>query len=216
MDEVLESIREQGLAMLSKHASMWDRRLGQIDSVSHRVKTTGGPIFQQPYRAGPFVRTAEQTEVNRMLAEDFIEPATSEWSSPVVSVPKRDGGMRFCVDYRKLNNPRSVMSTHYRGWTNALIALVMQLYSRRWMRTLATGKSLCIVTTVIRLHSRVMSAPSVSNVCRLGYVTHRQPSNVLWMSPYVQYAGTSVCDTSMTSLSSRRQWKFKSKIWTRC
>jgi hypothetical protein len=104
MDEVPVSIREQALAMLSKHASMWDGRLGQIDSVSHRVKTTGGPIFQQPYRSGPFVRTAEQTEVNRMLAEDIIEPATSEWSSPVVLVPKRDGGMRFCVDYRKLNN----------------------------------------------------------------------------------------------------------------
>jgi Reverse transcriptase (RNA-dependent DNA polymerase) len=105
MDEVPESIREQALAMLSNHASMWDGRVGQIDYVSHRVKTTGGPIFQQPYRAGQFARTAEQTEVNRMLAEEIIEPTTSEWSSPVVLVPKRDGGMRLCVDYRKLNNP---------------------------------------------------------------------------------------------------------------
>jgi hypothetical protein len=104
MDEVPESIREQALAMLSKHASMWNRRIGQIDSVSHRDKTTGEPIFQQPYRAGPFARTEEQTVVNRMLVDDIIEPATYEWSSPVVLVHKRDGGMRFCVDYRKLNN----------------------------------------------------------------------------------------------------------------
>jgi hypothetical protein len=84
------------------------------------------------------------------------------------------------------------MSTHYRGWTNALIALVMQLYSRRCMRTLATGKSLCILMTVIRLNSRVMSAPIVSNVCCLGYVTHLQPFTVLWMSSYLDYAGRSV------------------------
>jgi hypothetical protein len=45
MDEVPEPMREQALAMLSKHASMWDGRLGQIDSISNRVKTTGGPIF---------------------------------------------------------------------------------------------------------------------------------------------------------------------------
>jgi Reverse transcriptase (RNA-dependent DNA polymerase) len=104
MDAVPESIRERALAILSKNASMWDGRLGRIDSVSHRVKTTGEPIFQQPYRARPFARTAEQTKVNRMLAEDIIEPAKSEWSSPVILVPKRDGGMRFCVDYRKLIN----------------------------------------------------------------------------------------------------------------
>jgi hypothetical protein len=38
MDEIPESIREQALAMLSKHASLWDGRLSQIDSVSHRVR----------------------------------------------------------------------------------------------------------------------------------------------------------------------------------
>jgi hypothetical protein len=171
--------------MLSKHAFMWDGRLGQIESVSHLVKTTGRPIFQQPYRAGPFFRTAEQTEVNLMLAEDIIEPATSEWSSPVVLVPKRDGGMRFCVDYRKLNNlmerdvyPLPRLDECIGSLGDAVVFSTLDANS-------GYGKSLCILTTVIRLHSRVMSAPSVSNVCRLGYVTHCQPSNVLWMSSYL-------------------------------
>jgi hypothetical protein len=84
---------------------MWDGRLGQVHTTAHRIQLTPGakPAYSQPYRAGAKACEAESVEIHRMLRAGVIEPATSEWASPVVLVLKPDGFMRFCIDYRRLN-----------------------------------------------------------------------------------------------------------------
>ena len=47
------------------------------------------------------VEVAEQ--LRKMQAEGVIRPSSSPWASPVVLVRKKDGSLRFCIDYRSLN-----------------------------------------------------------------------------------------------------------------
>ena len=68
-----------------------------------KIITEGDPICQRAYRTPLLKRQAISKAVDDMLAQGIIRPSHSPWASPVTLVPKPDGSIRFCVDYRKLN-----------------------------------------------------------------------------------------------------------------
>ena len=75
------------------------------DAVEHDINTGDRPFIRcAPRRMSPQKMKKEEECVAEMLTSSHIEPSDSPWSSPVVLVTKKDGGTRFCVDYRQLND----------------------------------------------------------------------------------------------------------------
>lgn len=76
----------------------------EMRNVKHTIETEGSQPIRVPHRRLPHhQRENIRTEIEAMLMADVIEPSNSPWSAPVVMVKKKDGSLRFCIDYRKLN-----------------------------------------------------------------------------------------------------------------
>ena len=95
---------EELLTTLRPFGEMWSGNLGDIAAAEHSIPTEGPPLASQPYRLGPDGRRAVEAEIRKMKAQGVIEESTSPWASPIVLVPKRDGSLRFAVDYRRVNS----------------------------------------------------------------------------------------------------------------
>ena len=104
----LSAEEEQQLrALITEFADVFafeDSELGCAIAVKHSIDTGGHPpIKQQPYRSPVIYREKISQMIDKMRADGIIQPSHSPWASPTVIVPKKDGSLRFCVDYRRLN-----------------------------------------------------------------------------------------------------------------
>lgn len=72
----------------------------------HRInlKKDAVPVISQRYRMNPNYAKAVKEELDKLMKVGFIYPLEKvTWLLPIVVVPKKNGKLRICVDYRKLN-----------------------------------------------------------------------------------------------------------------
>ncbi len=85
-------------------ADVFSPRPGRTNLIQHHIETEPGVVVRsRPYRLPEHKKKVVQSELEAMLEMGVIEESHSDWASPIVLVPKTDGSVRFCVDYRKVN-----------------------------------------------------------------------------------------------------------------
>ncbi|KAG6557114.1 hypothetical protein Mapa_001041 [Marchantia paleacea] len=80
--------------------------LKEVTLETHRIELEekARPVRQKQRRINPPTAVVVKEEIDKLKDAGFIyEVENSEWVSPIVIVKKKNGKLRVCVDYKKLN-----------------------------------------------------------------------------------------------------------------
>ena len=79
--------------------------LGYCKTITHNIDTGDHPPIRQRYRRlHPPLKDLVSEELSRMEKQGIIAKSSSPWCSPLVPVKKKNGKIRICIDYRRLNS----------------------------------------------------------------------------------------------------------------
>lgn len=105
MPDLTPTQKQELTEVVKSYQSVFNANPGRTSVSEHYIHVAEPtPIRQKPYRLPYSRRKVVEEEVQKMLEAKVIRPSCSPWASPIVLVEKKDGTVRFCMDYRKVNS----------------------------------------------------------------------------------------------------------------
>jgi len=107
-EQVSEEQRVELIKILREYSDVFstgELDLGETSFATHQIDTGDARPMRKTLRRQPCHLLDKIDEhVAKMVEAGVIEPSCSPWTSNIVAVSKKDGSLRFCVDFRKLNS----------------------------------------------------------------------------------------------------------------
>jgi hypothetical protein len=101
--------------IISRYPEIFEETVGCIPGVkvSLRLRDKAKPIFHKERDVPYALRDKVNKELDMLESQGIISKvATSDWGSPLVVIPKPDGNVRLCVDYKIGVNERLVNANY--------------------------------------------------------------------------------------------------------
>ncbi|KAE8882656.1 hypothetical protein PF001_g24270 [Phytophthora fragariae] len=122
--------RDLVVALLRQYANIVEKKKGcpplaQTEVVHHINTGDAAPIMMRRRRHAVSENAIIDKEVDDMLQDGVSEEGSGAWGFPVVLVRKKDGSVRFCIDYCALN-----------------AVTVKDVWMKRWRLSMTRGDSL--------------------------------------------------------------------------
>ena len=98
------AVRQGKVATSENYGDVLRNQPGRTAIAEYRIRTKSpNPVRLPPYRLPHAYRDIVKKELKEMEQDGIIERSNSEWAFPIVLFQKKDGSLRMCVNYRRLN-----------------------------------------------------------------------------------------------------------------
>ncbi|GJP78818.1 hypothetical protein CLOP_g9086 [Closterium sp. NIES-67] len=109
IDKLCAAVPDDLATLIRKHADIFPDdlppRLPPERDHDHKIQSEPGaqPTVRTQWRLTQPELDELRRQLDYLLEKGFDRPSTSLFAAPILFTPKKDGGLRMCIDYRALN-----------------------------------------------------------------------------------------------------------------
>ncbi|XP_038059572.1 uncharacterized protein K02A2.6-like [Patiria miniata] len=94
--------------MLGEYPELFREEIGELKCITGKlnVRDKAQPAFLKARQVPYALRPRVEAELTKLERQGIISPVeSSDWATPIVPVPKPNGGVRICGDFKVTVNP---------------------------------------------------------------------------------------------------------------